>query len=327
MSSPLVSVIIPTYNRAGTILRCVDSVLMQTYSPIEIVVVDDGSTDLTVELLRVYEDKVTLVSQPNGGPSSARNAGVARTIGEIIAFLDSDDVWMPDKLERQVNLMIQGGSQVPCCISNATLFSGDGTSKTSFQVSDVESHLPEGYWLNPALIVATRFLLFNQVVSIRREAFDAVGGYNEKIRLLEDHDLAFRLSLLGPWAFISKPLVEKYNDSNGVGVQAMNDPAIHVRAWSDVLNGFLDERMTPAGEVERCIRRNLKNVTTELRAVKMVQYSGVIPRILGRCLMISLRIKGAIRRRRPSWPQVRAVKSLAAETVINISKDSADKLA
>ncbi len=314
MIAPLVTVIIPAYNRAGTIARSIDSVLAQTYRPMEVIVVDDGSTDQTVEVIQSYGEQVTLVRQANGGPSSARNSGAACAKGEIIAFLDSDDTWKPEKLERQVPLMIRGGSGVPCCICNAALISEDGTSRTSFEVSGVETGISEGYWLNPAPIIATRFVLFNQVVSIRREAFESIGGFNESMRLLEDHDLAFRLSLLGPWAFVGEPLVEKYNDSEGVGVLAMRDPSVHVNAWSNALKGFLKESLIPGGEVEKCVRTNLKNVGVELRAVGLMGRPSLFAQGAGRLLMLSLRIKGAIRRRLPSWPQVRAVESLAAET-------------
>lgn len=314
MTQPLVSIIIPTYNRATTIVRCIDSVLNQIYRPIEVVVVDDGSTDQTVETVKQYGDQVILICQSNGGPSSARNRGVRQSKGKIVAFLDSDDTWKPEKLVRQVKLMVNGGSGVPCCICNAALISEDGNSRNSFKVSGVESELSEGYWLNPAPIIATRFVLFNQVVSIRREAFESVGGYNESMRLLEDHDLAFRLSLLGPWAFVSEPLVEKYNDSEGVGVLAMRDPSVHVNAWSNALKGFLKQSLVPRGEVDRCVRRNLKNVGIELRAVGLMRRPSVLARGTGHFLMLLLRINGVIRRRLPSWPQVQAVESLAAES-------------
>lgn len=318
MISPLVSVIVPAYNRAATIARCIDSVLNQTYRPIEVIIVDDGSTDQTVEVIQSYGDQVKLICQPNGGPSSARNTGVAKSKGEIVSFLDSDDTWKPEKLERQVLLMVRGGPQVPCCICNAALISEDGSSMNSFEVSGVECEITEGYWLNPAPIIATRFVLFNQVVSIRREAFESIGGFNESMRLLEDHDLAFRLSLLGPWAFISEPLVEKYNDSFGVGVLAMRDPTVHVNAWSNALKGFLKESLIPGGEVERCVRRNLKNVSTELRAVKWILKPGAPARTAGHMLMTLLRLKAAIRRRLPSWPRVQAVGNLVAETASQI---------
>src|SRR4051812_26873537 len=97
----LVSVIIPTYNRANVVSEAVESVLNQTYSKVELIVVDDGSTDDTLEKLRRFGNTITVITQENAGPSAARNAGIANARGDLIAFLDSDDLWLPTNLERQ----------------------------------------------------------------------------------------------------------------------------------------------------------------------------------------------------------------------------------
>ena len=103
MHLPLVSVVIPTYNSSETILSCINSVFSQTYNNIEIIVVDDGSTDTTIKLLSDliigHEEKIKLVTQVNAGPSCARNNGISHAKGEYIAFLDSDDEWYPNKIE------------------------------------------------------------------------------------------------------------------------------------------------------------------------------------------------------------------------------------
>src|SRR5271156_236898 len=103
----MVSAIIPTYNRGYVVGKAIDSILNQTYDNIEIVVVDDGSTDNTQEKLKEYGDRIRVVYQKNSGPSAARNHGVRASRGEFIACLDSDDVWMPTKIERQVSLLQQ----------------------------------------------------------------------------------------------------------------------------------------------------------------------------------------------------------------------------
>ncbi|MCH5718713.1 glycosyltransferase family 2 protein [Niabella hibiscisoli] len=99
--NPLVSVIIPTYNRANTVSHSINSVLAQTYKHIEIIVVDDGSADHTAEVLKNYHN-IIVISKENGGQASARNAGLKHATGKFIASLDSDDIWYPDFLERCV---------------------------------------------------------------------------------------------------------------------------------------------------------------------------------------------------------------------------------
>src|SRR5262245_60157439 len=102
MATPLVSVIIPAYNAAAWLPDCLDSVFRQTYANREIFVIDDGSTDTTPNVLRAFAGRVQLLRQARGGIGAARNAGLARAAGEYVAFLDSDDLWRSDKLEKQV---------------------------------------------------------------------------------------------------------------------------------------------------------------------------------------------------------------------------------
>lgn len=109
MKLPLVSVIIPAYNAERTIVSCLDSVCLQTYSNLEIIVVDDGSTDQTLALLNTYQQdhtgcRLCIFTQKNAGPSVARNHGIAEAKGEFIAFLDADDQWYRDKIESQLKV-------------------------------------------------------------------------------------------------------------------------------------------------------------------------------------------------------------------------------
>lgn len=306
-SPPLVSVIIPTYNRADSVHLSIDSALAQTYGNCEVIVVDDGSTDSTMESLSAYGDRITAIRQENGGPSVARNTGAAAAKGEIIAFLDSDDLWMPDKIARQVALLEKGGESVPCCICNAALVADGAKSVTTFEVSAVKSGMKEGFWSNPAPIIATRFILFNQVVAVRTEAFRRIGGFKPEMRLLEDYDLAFRLSLLGPWAFIEEPMVEKFNDTEGIGVVAMQDPLVHSRAWRGVLEGFLNELPAGRGDIRGLLSRALGDVRTEIRAVELGQRPGLSGRLAGKLLMFALRKRQALRRRSSGYPRINAL--------------------
>lgn len=310
MSSNIISVIIPTYNRAETVDRSIASVLGQSYQPIEVIVVDDGSTDHTTEVLSSYGDRIRVIRQENRGPSAARNTGVAACIGKIVAFLDSDDTWEVGKLERQVRLLERGGKEVVCCVCNAELISKGGPHQTSFGVANVLSDLREGYWINPAPILASRFILFNQVVAIRKEAFVRVGGFKEHMRLLEDHDLAFRLALLGPWAFISDPLVRKYNDEDGVGVQAMGSELVHAKAWGQAFKGYLNESLSSHDDVMRTVQRMSRNATLEIRGVEMAASSQPASRAIGRMILATLKVRVALWRRRNSWPRVIAVPAM-----------------
>ena len=104
---PLVSVIIPTYNSSQYIKEAIDSVLAQTYKNFEIIVIDDGSTDNTKEVLAPYLSVIKYIYKNNGGPASARNRGIKEANGEFVAFLDADDVWKPDRLARGVDILDQ----------------------------------------------------------------------------------------------------------------------------------------------------------------------------------------------------------------------------
>ena len=208
MNEPLVSVIIPTYNRSQLVIRAIRNALDQTYKNTEIVIVDDGSTDDTQHALRSFGDRIRVIRQANRGPSSARNRGLEIAQGEIIAFQDSDDLWMATKLERQVSLLERAGPSVPCCICNAEMHFAERSPTTSFKLAAIESKLEEGIWVNVAEVLATTFILFNQCAAIRRDALARVGGFDESLTLMEDYDYALRLALDGgSWIFTSEPLV------------------------------------------------------------------------------------------------------------------------
>jgi glycosyltransferase involved in cell wall biosynthesis len=308
--TPQVSIVIPTYNRADTLSRSIDSALSQTYRPIEVIVVDDGSTDRTCEVLASYGGRIRHEKQANAGPSSARNRGVGMSRGEFIAFLDSDDVWHVDKISRQVRLM-DGGGHVDCCITNASIIDTTEAALTTFRASDVMCGLDEGYWLNPAEIIATRFVLFNQCALIRRSAFEEVGGFNPGMRLLEDHDLAFRLALRGEWAFISDPLVIKYNDTSGIGVEAMADPLKHTMAWRSALLGFQNHISNMPGvnpRVAKHLDRAVRNVAIEISAHQMLASGPAMARLYARLRLFRLAKSQSLRRRLPGWPRVIARK-------------------
>lgn len=304
----LVSVIIPTYNRAKTLLGSLESALGQTYRNIEVIVVDDGSTDATLEALASLSGRITIIRQTNAGPSAARNRGVAEAKGDIIAFLDSDDYWMRDKIERQVALMERGGPDMCCCVCSATVMGENGEIiGDTFDFAGLKFDFDEGEWTNPQDILATRFLLFNQVVAIRRKAFEQVGGFNVDLRLLEDYELALRLSSVGTWGVIREPLVVKYNDTSGIGVACMMNREKHALVRAQVISGILRSGHELTSRARLNLERALADLTTESRALAMLKRGGIPSVATGRTLEFWLRALRAVRRRSPMWPKFQGI--------------------
>ena len=300
----LVSVIIPTHDRAATLARAVDSALAQTHTPLEVIVVDDGSTDGTAALLASYGSRIHVVCQTNAGPSAARNRGAAAAQGGILAFLDSDDRWLPEKIERQAALMDRGGTRMACCVCNARVDDHLGTRKpTSFDSANLAPPFAEGVWTNPQEVLSSRFLLFNQVAAIRRDAFDACGGFNPRLDLLEDYDLSLRLSTLGPWGVIRDPLTVKYNDTAGIGVRCMNDHESHIRARTAVIRQLLGSGMcdTLAQRSAANLRRELALLDDEAQAIHLTRRGGLAA-AAGRLLAWRTRCRRAWMRRSSAWP-------------------------
>lgn len=204
---PMVSAIIATYNRAYIVCEAIESILNQTYQDVEIIVVDDGSTDGTQQTLKRYGNRIRVVYQENSGPAAAWNRGIRESRGRIVTFLGSDDIWLPTFLERQVALLQRAGDDIPCSLANSWLRFASGKGCTAFQNVRLYPAQEEGIWLNVAEIFATRFVLFGQSVAIRRAALEKAGGFDKSLWFLEDYDLALKLAVQGPWGFVREPLV------------------------------------------------------------------------------------------------------------------------
>lgn len=298
----MVSVVIPTYNRIDTISRAVESVLAQSYREIEIIIADDGSTDGTCESLGKFGDRIRIVKQPNRGPSAARNLGVRASKGGILTFLDSDDLWLPEKIQRQIAVLEAGGDKVPCCICNSTLESEPGRTSTSFEAAGIRSSFDSGFILNPSELLATRFLLFNQVVAVRREVFERVGGFNEDLWLLEDHDLALRLSTQGKWGFVQTPLVHKYESDGNLGGTARRDHVGHLEAVVNVLELFLVNQPLIGTSLRKEVERERDGLVDAISASRMARGSKLSSALAGKAWLLIQRVRRAVRRRSSSWP-------------------------
>jgi glycosyltransferase involved in cell wall biosynthesis len=322
--SPLVTAVIATYNRANLVSRAIRSILDQTYKNVEIIVVDDGSTDDTQRVLRQFVDQVRVIHQENAGPSAARNRGIAAAKGEIVAFLDSDDLWLPKKIERQVSALQRAGASVACCVCNAELQFSDSSRVTSFQRACIRPNVEEGLWLNAAEVLTDRFLLFNQVAAVRLSALKHVSGFNEKLRFLEDYDLALRLSLDGPFAFIQEPLAIWHQGSEGslsgeANQQAVNLRELEVRIREDIL-GRLEE-----GGGHQLLREQmrgaLKNARRRLQITRLRQRQSSGPEIAGYLLDRIQHYYDAAKRRSPWFIEMKT--ATLPTTLIDFLKGSA----
>jgi glycosyltransferase involved in cell wall biosynthesis len=304
---PLVSAIIPTYNRAHTIGEAVDSILAQTYPNIEVIVVDDGSKDNTLEHLRTtYGDRIRVFSQANAGPAAARNRGIAEARGELIAFLDSDDIWLPTKTERQVALLERAGETAPCCLCNILMKWNSG-DRASFDISLLKPSIEEGLWMNPDQVIATRFVLFNQGIMIRSEVLRRIGVFDDSIKYLEDVEFPLRLSLEGPWAFIRTPLVVwRESMTNSVYKNSQREELCTSECMVQVLETHLArvEKSQRNARVRWYVHRELRRARRHLWALRTRQKSSwgsAAAKLISRIE----RYQGGLFRRSPWFPKMK----------------------
>ena len=214
MSRPFVSVVIPTYNRAQQVKAAVESVIGQTYSDFEVLVIDDGSTDLTREAIQQLAcepanggKEIRYIRQTNSGQSAARNRGIQESRGDWIAFLDSDDVWLPDKLEQQVRAIDYFGGRCGACTADARLLSSSGAGTTAFQVEG--KHYEEEFGIDAEAVNNLAKSFGNYWVSVllgRADLMKRIGGFDAEIRFAEDRDFHFRLSLVTAFCYVNRPL-------------------------------------------------------------------------------------------------------------------------
>ena len=197
---PLVSVIIPTYNRGWILREAVDSVLAQDYTDFELIVVDDGSTDDTREILDSYGQDLFVFQQPNKGVSAARNRGLAESRAQLVAFLDSDDLWLPQKLTRQVEFFTINPAALICQTEETWVRDGVRVNPKK------RHHKFSGMIFKPSLALC---LVSPSAVMIRKSLFDTVGLFDDSLPACEDYDLWLRVSCRYPVFLIDEPLIIK----------------------------------------------------------------------------------------------------------------------
>ncbi len=200
MEKNFISIVIPTYNRASFLKEAIDSVLSQTYRNFELIVVDDNSTDDTPKLLSSYGEKIKVIKKANKGPSAARNRGIKAAKGGWIAFLDSDDVWKPGKLEKQVQF-IKDNPEIKICQTEEIWI------RNGKRVNPRKKHEMHSGWIYeqclPLCIVSP------SSVMIHRGVFEKVGLFDETMLACEDYDLWLRIAPHYPICLVREKLIVK----------------------------------------------------------------------------------------------------------------------
>ena len=200
MTSPRVSVIIPAYNASRTVGTAVDSVLRQTFTECELIVVDDGSTDDTAGAVLSREDRrIRCVTTANGGVARARNHGLELARGEFVAFLDADDVWRPEKLKRQLETM-DADSSIGLCFTSVAV-----VDDALRRITETKAESEADYCA--ALLTKGNIAGSCSSVMVRRALIDSAGRFDSRLSQCADWDMWLRLSLVTAFAPIREPLV------------------------------------------------------------------------------------------------------------------------
>ncbi len=195
-----VSVIILVYNRAEMVVGAIDSVLEQRYKNFELIVIDDGSYDNTREVLANYKDKIKLIVQKNSGVSTARNIGIKEAKGEFVAFLDSDDLWLPEKLGTQINFFDSHPEAMICQTEEIWISRGK-------RINPKKNHKKiSGMIFENSLALC---LVSPSAVMIKKSLFDEVGMFDKSLPACEDYDLWLKISPNHPIFLIDTPLIIK----------------------------------------------------------------------------------------------------------------------
>lgn len=200
LQTPAVSVVMPAYNAAACIARAVDSVLAQSWTDRELLVVDDGSSDGTVAALAAYGDRVHVLTQTNAGPAAARNLGLREARGRYVAFLDADDWWLPAKLSRQVGLL-DARPEIGFCSTATRVVTQDGAPAADWPCGGESGPLLETLFVRSAAVSGS-----TSGVLARRALLLEAGGFDESLRGFEDPDLWIRLAARSGYACIAEPL-------------------------------------------------------------------------------------------------------------------------
>jgi len=268
-STPTVSAVVPTYNRVQYVGEAIESILAQSRPLDEIIVVDDGSTDATLESLKKYGPALRCIRQQNRGPSAARNRGIREARGDYVAFLDSDDVWTPRKIEIQLDFFTRY-PDIEFVFGNMVNFSqGTGCETAEIREAAVEEYLVA----HPAALERFFEMLIVQncvptpTVMARRTSLKRVGDFDESRSVAEDLDYWLRAAAVCRWGFVNSTLLRRRrHPDNLIGNSTRRNVAL-----VEVLDGTARAMATGRPGAEELINRRLRAIYYDLGSAFLKQ--------------------------------------------------------
>lgn len=230
--NPTISVIVPTRNRGYTLERAIQSVLAQTYTDFELIIIDDGSTDNTAEVIsRFHDDRIKFIQKNHRGGAAARNTGIQNAHGIFIAFQDSDDEWYPLKLEKQINFFQTAPQKIGVVYTGFWKMTKEG-EKVYLPKSTV--HVKEGNVYHQLL---EENFITTQAAMVREDCFEKVGMFDETLPGLHEWDLWLRISREFDFGYIAEPLLQTYFTRDSITAKHQ----LRLRAQEIILNKYFNE--------------------------------------------------------------------------------------
>ena len=278
MNTPAISVVIPTFNRAHVLERAIDSVLMQDFRDFELIIVDDGSRDCTKELLETVAnregERVRCLFQENRGVSSARNLGIRASLGEWVAFLDSDDEWLIQKLSLQAAFAKKS--------PEVSIIHGEEIwIRRGIRVNPMKKHQKFGGFIFEKCLPLC--VISPSAVMIKRHLLIESGGFREDYPVCEDYDLWLELTALHEVGFIESPLIKKYgghDDQLSASLKAMDYYRLKTlcRLWTEK-HYPVNSAAALLGEIRNKSRILLKGLEKYGRETKKTEVCGWLSNI------------------------------------------------
>jgi len=221
-----ISVVIPSFNTGQYLKEAIESVFTQSFQDYELIVVDDGSTDNTKEICEKYKDRLIYIYQENKGPASARNTGIRYAQGKFIALLDADDMFLPNKLERQIQAF-EENPEIDCCYTQCYFCNENGVVYDTFLKNHRCPDDPLRYF------VSVIFPATSSAIMVRKKCLFEIGLYDENLERCEDYDLEIRLASNCRFWYIDEPLVKIRHHSSNMSRSAspLLDHKLMIKVW------------------------------------------------------------------------------------------------